>query len=346
MIQKIVGISFNPVKDDTIGVGSEVQIVHDKENQYSSRAIAVMYGEQKLGHIGEKGNEQHEEIFAVLPIKAKVHTISKLSKGEKFAKFREGEITHLEVEFPMGTDLSNGIKSFNENVLIDFRNKNLEHEYWYNGEQLTGGTSYIKKWIKEFDIKTISGYVAKSLGCKQSEVMAMWNGNGEVSSHFGTSVHKALEHYEKFRSLGRVMQDKKDLPYNKALPTHPALRSIVEMFYGQELGEGEILTEVLVTNVNLGLCGYIDRLRILDKEKKICRVGDYKVNIGCEDEDKDKFLGQFAELPPNKLSKYQLQLSFYARLLELSGWTVEGLDAYVYEDKWVHYPMEVLKLDF
>jgi hypothetical protein len=51
-------------------------------------------------------------------------------------------------------------------------------------------------------------------------------------------------------------------------------------------------------------------------------------------------------LPPNKLSKYQLQLSVYARMLQLSGWEVEGLDAYVYEGEWKHYPMEIIKLDF
>lgn len=53
-----------------------------------------------------------------------------------------------------------------------------------------------------------------------------------------------------------------------------------------------------------------------------------------------------AELPKTKLSKYQLQLSFYATLLALSGWTVEGLDVFVYENGWKHYELEILSLDF
>jgi hypothetical protein len=174
----------------------------------------------------------------------------------------------------------------------------------------------------------------------------MWDSTGEVASLFGKSIHLALEHYEKFKLLGKIMQDKKELAYNKALPNHPLLRDIVQRFYKQKLKKGAVETEVLVSNVKLGLCGLIDRLLVIDDKKKICRVQDYKVNINCEEEGKDKFLGQFADLPPNKLSKYQLQLSFYARLLELSGWTVQGLDAYVFEDEWKCYPMEVLKLDF
>ena len=107
----------------------------------------------------------------------------------------------------------------------------------------------------------------------------------------------------------------------------------------------DVETEVFISNVELGLCGQVDRILITGE--KTCRVQDYKINVDCEVEDsRNKYLGQFADLPKNKLSKYQLQMSFYARLLELSGWNVEGLDAFVYDGEWKHYPMEVLKLDF
>ena len=54
MIQKVVGISFNPTKDSTIKVGSLIRLMHDTSNKYSSRAIAVVYKKTLLGHIGEK----------------------------------------------------------------------------------------------------------------------------------------------------------------------------------------------------------------------------------------------------------------------------------------------------
>lgn len=344
MIQKLVGISFNPIKDDTIKKGTELNLVHDKDNQYSLRAVAVMYGDKKLGHIGEKGNEAHEEIFKALPLKATVAIVNRLAEGEEFGRFKPGEITHLEVEFPMNSDKQDGIESFNEpGIFVQF--DPIPHRYLYKGEQLIGGSTYIKKWIKEFDKERISAIYADNMGFKQSEVLAFWESGGKVAADFGTAIHQAMEHYEKYKKMGKIIQEKKDLPFNKAMPSHPALRKIVEEFVAK-FGDSDVLTEVFVTNVEQGICGMIDRLLVLDSKKKICRVQDYKVNIGSEDENKDKFLGQFADLPKNKLSKYQLQLSVYARMLQLSGWNVQGLDAYVYENEWKHYPMEILKLDF
>jgi len=345
MIEKLVGHSNRPLVDWAIQKGTKLRLEHDTENEYSSKAIAVKYGETVLGYVGEKGNENHDPIFNALPIIATVHTISRLKEGEKLGKFKVDEITHLEFEFPMASDMEEGIKSFNEpDVIVEF--DPVKHKYTYKGTELMGGTTYIKKWIKEFDTETIAGRVADSLGAKKSEVKAMWSGGGDVAAHLGTVVDEAITHYEKFKGLGNTMQEKKDLPFNKALPSHPYLRKVVEEFIAVAGEMCEVETQVIVTNVEKGLCGTIDRLLIIDQNKKICRVQDYKVHIDSEKEDKDKFLGQFADLPNNKLSKYQLQMSFYARLLELAGWTVAGVDAWVYEDKWKRYPMEVLKLDF
>lgn len=343
MIQNVVGISFRPCADQRIKIGSPVEIVHDKGNQYSSRAIAVISHGLQLGYIGEKGNEKHEEIFNCLPLKGAVHTIARLQDGEEFAKFKVGEITHIEIEFPMSSDEQEGIRSFNENVQIKF--DPVAHRYTHNGKELIGATTYIKKWIKEFDKQTISKMYANNMGCRQSEILDFWEGGGKIAGDYGSAIHGAMEHYEKFKKLGKIIQDKKDLPFNKAMPSHPRLRAIVTEFI-EKFGDHEVETEIIVTNIERGLCGTIDRLLILDREKKICRVQDYKVNIDAENEDGDKFLGQMAELPKNKLSKYRLQLSFYARLLVLSGWTVEGLDAYVYENEWKHYPMDIIRLDF
>lgn len=343
MIQPVVGISFRPTRNEKIIPNSAVNLIHDRTNQYSSRAIAVQFGGETLGYIAEKGNTKHEEIFNVLPLEGKVVTIARLLPGEEFAKFKEGEITHLEVEFEMSSDGDGKVKSFNEGIAIKFLKQ--EHKYVHAGKELISGTRYIKRWIPEFDEKKISGICAEKYGCSQDEVLDFWGGSGDIAASFGTAIHNALEHYEKFKWLGEIVQNQKDLPFNKALPTHPALRKIVEDFYLQDLQAGEVVPEALLTNVEKGLCGYADRILITGEKK--CRVQDYKVNINADTVDNNiKFLGQMATLPKTKLSKYQLQMSFYARLLELSGWTVEGLDAFVYEDKWKHYKLEILKLDF
>lgn len=347
MIEKIVGISFNPTNDPEIQVGSPVSIYHDTDNQYSSRAIAVKYKDKLLGHIGEKNNPRHEQIFNVLPLEAKVHTIKTLAEGEEFHTFKPGEITHLEVEFPMDSDEQDGLLSFNERGVVVKFLPGL-HKYTYNGKEFISATTYIKKWIKDFDKEIISAMCANSYGCTQDDVLGLWDNGGRISAMYGTVIHNALEHYEKYKKLGQTIQDKKDLPYNRALPSHPVLRDIVIEFLSRFTHKDDhIIPEAFVTNVERGLCGQIDRIKVIDMPKKICRVQDYKINIDSEKENsRNKFLGQMADLPPNKLSKYQLQLSFYARLLELSGWAVEGLDVFVYEDEWKHYPMDVLKLDF
>jgi len=345
IIQKVVGISFRPCSNTKIKKGSEVKLIHDDENAYSSKAIKIMFEDDQLGYIGEKGNELHNQIFNSLPLKGKVKVMARLEEGEEFSKFKVGEITHLEIELDLPSVVDDKlVQSFNEDVQVMF--DSTSHRYTYEGREFISATNYIKRWQKEFDKGFISGLVAKSLGTIQEDVLDMWNSGGNISADFGTVIHNALEHYERFKKLGKIMQDKKDLPFNKALPSHPALRKIVEEFYEQELQEGEVNVEVLVTNVELGLCGFIDRLLILDREKKICRVQDYKVNIGSEDVQKDKYLGQMADLPKTKISKYQMQLSFYARLLELAGWEVVALDVYIYEDKWVHHELPIIKLDF
>ena len=346
MIQKIVGISFNKTDNPNVEVGASIDIIHDKTNKYSSKAIAVMFQDQLLGHIGEKDNEEHENIFNVLPLTAKVQRVARLEEGEEFGKFKEGEITTISVEFPMATDEVGGLRSFTEpEEVVDFNV--AEHEYTHKGKKLRGGSTYIKKWIKGFDAEAIAPRYAKSMGSTTKEILGLWQGGGKVSADFGTSIHEALEHYENFKEIGAIIRDKKDKPHNTALPTHPLLREIVMEFTANFTHKGDnVVVEAFVSNVELGLCGMIDRLLIVDEEQKICRVQDYKINVDCEEEGKEKFLGQFADLPKNKLSKYQLQMSFYARLLELSGWNVEGLDAFVYDGEWKHYPMEVLKLDF
>ena len=80
-------------------------------------------------------------------------------------------------------------------------------------------------------------------------------------------------------------------------------------------------------------------------DKKICRIGDYKINVEATVvSSKDKALAPFNTLPANKITKYQIQMSIYANILQRSGWTVQGLDVYILEDGWQYYPLEVLKV--
>ena len=235
-------------------------------------------------------------------------------------------------------------KSFNEGVEIIF--DDVFHKYTYSGKEINGVTSYIKKFFKQFDSELVSKSSAKSWDVDQQAVKDLWESNGAISSLFGTAIHNALEHYEDFYLLGRTIASNRGGGDNYALPKHPILRNIIETFVDINPYIGKkVVTEALVSNVELGICGHADRIVILDEDKKICRIGDYKINV---DADKispyDKVLPPFENLPACKLSKYQLQMSIYANMMEMSGWKVEGLDVFVLEDEWRHFPLEVLKV--
>ena len=235
------------------------------------------------------------------------------------------------------------MRSFNEkDVVVDF--DSLAHKYVYNGKVFESASDFVKKHTKPFNATLVSKNCEKSWGVPATDIAKMWNSNGTLAASFGDVVHSALEHWIKFGSNGNTIMESTKKDVNPALPKHPFLKTVIEDFI-KVAGVGEFYAEVFVTDVNGGRCGQIDRLKIIDKTKKICRVQDYKVNVNSEDiSSENKLAKPFNELPANKLSKYQVQLSYYADILKKSGWTVEGLDVYVYEDTWKHYQLSLLEI--
>lgn len=230
------------------------------------------------------------------------------------------------------------IKSFNEDVEIDF--DPLTHSYFYNGVKLVSVTEFTSKFYKEFNSKIIAKTCAKSWEVPQEDIESMWESNGEMASELGTLVHKSLEHYYKFIEMGDKISLKNGKD-NPAMPKHPLLKKIIEEFKVLSPNTGNIKTEVLLTNVSLGICGMEDKLLITGTKK--CRLSDYKVNIDSEKEDKNmKALEPFNELPSTKITKYQIQMSIYANLLQKSGWEVEGMDVFIYEDIWKKFELPIL----
>lgn len=231
------------------------------------------------------------------------------------------------------------LKSFNEDVDIEF--DKVRHTYYYEGKKLESATSFLKKFYKPFNADLISKACEKSWGVPAQDIKDMWASNGKLASEFGTVIHQALEHYDKFKAIGAKIESNTDKE-EVALPKHPLLKSIITGFYDLA-GEGEVIPEALVTNVESGYGGTADRILILGEKR--CRIQDYKINIDSDKEDSSmKASAPLDKLPPTKLTKYQAQMSFYANLLQKSGWEVEGLDAFVFEDDWKHYKLDVLNL--
>lgn len=235
------------------------------------------------------------------------------------------------------------LQSFNEpDKTVEF--DPIRHTYFYKGDRMSGATSVTSGFYKPFNADMVSKTCAKSWGVEAEDIKSMWSSNGDLSSKLGTVVHNALEHYDKFNALGSQIEanSKKS---EVALPKHPLLRSIIEGFQKIATDEGTVVPEALITSVADKVCGQADRILILSEKEKVCRVQDYKINIDSEKEDKTlKPFKPFDTLPATKLTKYQIQMSIYANMLQKSGWRVEGLDAFVYEDEWKHYKLDVLNV--
>jgi len=234
-------------------------------------------------------------------------------------------------------------KSFNEIYTVGF--EPIEHTYSFDDKPLTGVTNYVSDLYSKFDLALVAKSCSKHWDLDPQIIVDMWDSNKKISSQFGTAIHNAIEHYEIWREKGEYISGVRGVEENYALPKHPILKQIILDFIEVNPIKGEVVTEALITWIDGGMCGQADRIVILDKEKKICRVGDYKINIEAEKKDKNlKALAPYDTLPSNKLSKYQLQMSLYANMLQKSGWIVEGLDVYVLENGWKYYALPVLNV--
>jgi hypothetical protein len=238
-------------------------------------------------------------------------------------------------------------RSYNEED-VEIEYDAINHKYYYNGKELMGVTDYLKSFTAPFDASSIAKKCAEPWGMEAEDIQAMWNQNGNITSMFGTAVHEAIEHYLTYSKLRG----------EAAIPKHPVLRKIVTEFL-EIYHDEEQVSEVLVTDVANGFCGRTDS--IAERRKQIgyeirkdgehtpayetkLVVQDWKINIESEVEDrKYKLKAPFDNLPPTKLSKYQVQMSMYANMLEHSGMDVADFaEVYVYEDKWIKYELPVL----
>lgn len=223
----------------------------------------------------------------------------------------------------------------------------VNHKYYNKeGKQYLSGSTFAHKYQHDFDQKkTFENMLAKNPDLDTEAVAKLWEIKGEASTSFGTAIHAALEMYGKYRELGIELGKNKKPVVNTALHDHPIIKPIVERFFRNREKENAMY-EVFVADDELMWCGQIDRLLIVDEKKKICRIQDYKTNVDVNKKGfNGKLLAPFDDMVDTPLSGYWLQLSFYARLMQKSGWTVEGLDVlHLDGDEWVTYTREVIDL--
>lgn len=219
------------------------------------------------------------------------------------------------------------------------------------------GSSFPKKFYADFDEaemlqKIVDKYFndVKDKEKVKKSILAMWELNKNASTGYGTAIHAALENYDTYHKLGdktkkvEVLKTKTNVGPNKALSRNPFLKKIVEDFHEKFGGDYIRLSEQFVWLHDKKLAGSIDRIKVIDADKKIVRIQDFKTDADIHQPEY-----QLAESPFRGVGKkalkegkkqkanvvedtllglHWLQLSFYAYILKAYGYTVEGLDVY------------------
>lgn len=371
----VAGISFalrdNPdLKFSEIKEGETIALISEPENLYDPRAIRLEYNSHKIGYVPRKKEGLDFSIQSwcydnLDSVSAKIDQVWYSFNGETTFEYSEGcELVgiYIKYEIPIKEEGSEYDKiitkySFSEpDVIVDFNETKHIYNMRFNGgtKVLKGGTTFIKRFYEPFDARKIARQCAKYWGVGAADIEEMWASNGSVSALLGTTVHLALEHFINYKDIGHTITTTrkasgKDVDGNYAMPKHPFLKKTIESLnrltdkLDKKYKVQEVVAEALVTDSATGWGGLVDRLAILDKERKIARIQDYKVNIGAEKEESHSKPKQpFSHLPANKLTKYALQLSFYAAILKKHGWIIEGLDVFIYEDRWKHHTLELI----
>lgn len=207
------------------------------------------------------------------------------------------------------------------------------------GNKYLSGSTFATSFKGKFDARAISAKMATKYEVNQDHILSMWKTNAEASTSLGTALHAGLELYGKYLQLSHKIKGSEE----SALHKNALIQRIVKQFYEGRENE-TALYEAFAVDTEKHLCGFIDRLLIVDKEKKIVRVQDYKTNPDINK--KETVVGPFKGVIENSsLGLYWLQLSFYAYILTKAGFTVEGLDIFNYDgEKWVTYQHEVIDI--
>lgn len=247
------------------------------------------------------------------------------------------------------------------------------------------GSAFPKKFYAEFDedemlTKIVEKHYGKSSIEEKEKIktalLSMWGLNRDASTGYGTAIHAALENFITYQQLGdktkkvEVLKTKTNTGPNKALSRNPFLKKIVEDFWSKFGDASPRLCEQFIWEHGEGLCGSIDLVKVIDADKKIIRIQDFKTDGDIHEtkyqlpESIFRGVGKAAlkkgtKEKPNTvedtlLGLHWLQLSFYAYILTTYyGYTVEGLDIYWLnpnklckgENAWEEFSHEVINIE-
>lgn len=211
-----------------------------------------------------------------------------------------------------------------------------------DGKKYTSASTIAKQFEHPFPIDVVVPAYAKKFGVQEQRIRDFWKSKADASTTFGTALHQALETYGKWNNLANELNTP-DKPVEIGI--HPTLLPIVESFFEGRYQEVAVYEPFIVDEED-ELCGKVDRLVIVDLEKKICDIEDYKTNGDLYKERSPKFLkAPHNDLPNTPFGGYTIQQNVYRKIVEANGWTVRNLTLHHWGGaKWERIPVPKVKV--
>lgn len=173
------------------------------------------------------------------------------------------------------------------------------HVYTQDKNELISVTKFISHFANEFDADG-SILLRKSAELKISPeaLRKQWDDKRDKASEYGTGLHKSIEYYLNTSKIRRNEYS-----------------DIIKKFKENFKFKGELFSEVMLYDLDIGICGTADLVQVIDN--KIVQIHDFKTNEKPLSDYSfgKKMLKPLTHLNDSKLTKYFLQISMYLYIL-------------------------------
>ena len=179
-----------------------------------------------------------------------------------------------------------------------------EHTYSKNGLPYLSGSTFAHMFEKEFPRETVAQKVSAKNGNEIEDILASWDAKGEISTQYGTLIHKCIETFINYGA--------------DAKPNNQYLADIVDDWdtvFDDLLGVSGTPERFVYDDIHQ-LCGVADFVDSTNHVLYDWKTGDIHKKV-------QHTLGK--EFPNDQLSLYTLQLNFYRYIIEQNGEKINKL---------------------
>ena len=184
-----------------------------------------------------------------------------------------------------------------------------KHEYEAQNKKLKSVSYFIKDYTEEFNPINAALGVAKKTGKTVAQVLQEWENIKNESCALGTKTHLFGEHF--------VLTGENN-------PSNGYEEALVKFWTDLPEHLVPVTLELKMYCIKMGIAGTADII-LYNKQTNKFIIADYKTNKDLFKNFKGKKLkAPFNNLLDNPFGKYNIQLSMYQILFELTGYEVEN----------------------